>query len=237
MTFWEVIGELFEWNIRHQSWRFAKKGATTKIASPSSIIEWYGLNFWWHQNCYLPLPLGSVDLVITLYQVHTYLPWLILLHTPVCTQDRHFTHNYLKTSFKIVFLKIVWLWKPVNCHWKSLTPAVMVYVFIYKVVYCSPCPLSNFLSHYPINILKLMPYIYSSSMGAYIPVDSYQAVVSTKYNTNMQVLPLLTTQKSFPTGTSPSTLSLCQFFGHLSLTRAEGYSISGIIEALALWLV
>ena len=36
------------------------------------------------------------------------------------------------------------------------------------------------------NILKLLPYIYSSSMGSFISVDSYQTSVSTKYNTKIQ---------------------------------------------------
>ena len=63
----------------------------------------------------------------------------------------------------------------------------MVYVFIYTVVYPPPSPLHNCLSQYPINILKLMPYKYSSYIGSFLPVDSYQDSVSTKYSTKMQV--------------------------------------------------
>ena len=68
-----------------------------------------------------------------------------------------------------------------------MSPAVMVYVFIHTVVYFSLSPLSNLLYQYPMNIIKLLPYIYSSSIGSCIPVDSNQASVSTKYTTKMQV--------------------------------------------------
>ena len=68
-----------------------------------------------------------------------------------------------------------------------MTPAVIVYGFIYTVVYCSPSPLFNLVSHYPMNILKLMSYLYSSSMGSFVPVDLYHATVSTKYIIKMQV--------------------------------------------------
>ena len=37
------------------------------------------------------------------------------------------------------------------------------------------------------NILKLLPYKYISSMGSCIPVDSYHDSVSKKYDTKMQV--------------------------------------------------
>ena len=74
------------------------KGATMKIASPSSYLEWYGQIFWRHQNCYLPPSLVRVYLVIPLYQVHTSMPWQILLHTPLCTHDRHFSHNIFRIS-------------------------------------------------------------------------------------------------------------------------------------------
>ena len=37
------------------------------------------------------------------------------------------------------------------------------------------------------NILKLLPYKYSSSIGSCIPVASYHDSVITKYNTKMQV--------------------------------------------------
>ena len=116
-----------------------------------------------------------------------------------------------------------------------MTPDVMLYVFIYTVVYCLSSPLLNFLFHFPINILDPLPCIYSSSMGSYITIDSYHASVSTKYNTKMQVPRLLTTWEFCPTGTSPSTLSLCQVFSHLSLMREEVCSILGIVEALAPW--
>ena len=83
----------------------AKKGATMKIASPSSIIEWYRQIFWQHQNCYLPPSLGRVDLVIPLYQVHTYLPWPLFLHTPVCTHYGHFSTIFSEYLSKLLSLK------------------------------------------------------------------------------------------------------------------------------------
>ena len=35
------MGSIFECNIGDQGWELQKKGATMKIASPASIIEWY----------------------------------------------------------------------------------------------------------------------------------------------------------------------------------------------------
>ena len=45
----------------------------------------------------------------------------------------------------------------------------------------------QFMSDYPMNNIKLLPYIYSSSMVSFIYVDSFQASISNMYNTNMQV--------------------------------------------------
>ena len=47
--------------------------------------------------------------------------------------------------------------------------------------------------------------------------------------------PLLTTQKYFPTRTSPSTLSLFHVFGQLYQIRAYGCSTRDIAEALVPW--
>ena len=57
-----------------------KKGASMKIESSSSVLDWYRQIFWHHQNCYLPPSWGSVDSLIPLYQVHIYLPWPNLLY-------------------------------------------------------------------------------------------------------------------------------------------------------------
>ena len=54
-------------------------------------------------------------------------------------------------------------------------------------------------------------------------------------NVSVAGLPLLTTQKYYPTTTTPSTVSLCHVFDHLSLMRAEGCSIRAIDEALDPW--
>ena len=58
-----------------------KKGATMKIESFSSVLDWYRQIFWHHQKCYLPPSWGSVYLLIPLYQGHIYLPWPNLLYT------------------------------------------------------------------------------------------------------------------------------------------------------------
>ena len=86
----------------------------------------------------------------------------------------------------------------------------MVYVFIYIVVYCSPSPLSNFLSNYPIKIIKLLPYIYSLSMGSCIYIDSCQASVSTKYNTKIQLQKKYNIHNNNPVNTSAKlTQTMC----------------------------
>ena len=70
---------------------------------------------------------------------------------------------------------------------KYLAPAIMVYVFIYVVIYCSPSPISKRLPRYPMHMLKLLTYKYITSMISCPPVDWYQASLITKYNTRMQV--------------------------------------------------
>ena len=107
-----------------------------------------------------------------------------------------FPQYFQNISLK-VFLKMGWLQKAVYFHWKQLTPVVIGYFFIHTVLYCSTSPMSNFLSHYLMNILKLLTCIYSSPMGLCIPVDSYQASVSWKYNTKMHVLLLPTNRNVF----------------------------------------
>ena len=68
-----------------------------------------------------------------------------------------------------------------------MTPSLMMHVFIHTVEYKSPSPLFNLLSHYPMNVLKLLPFKSISSMVSLLPVDSYHASVITKYKSNMQV--------------------------------------------------
>ena len=54
-------------------------------------------------------------------------------------------------------------------------------------------------------------------------------------NASVAGLPLLTTQKSCPTSTRPSNLSLYHFFAHLSLIRLEGCNIWSISDFLDPW--
>ena len=63
----------------------------------------YGISFLHNQNCYLPKYLGTVDLVITLYQVHFYLSWPHLLYTHVCRHDRQFPPNIVLICLYLCF--------------------------------------------------------------------------------------------------------------------------------------
>ena len=56
----------------------------------------YEYRFWWHQMFYLTPSWGSIYLLISLYQVRTYLTWSLFLYTPICTHDRNFYHNFVK---------------------------------------------------------------------------------------------------------------------------------------------
>ena len=102
------------------------------IVSPSSILEWYGKIFWRHQNCYLSPSLGSFYLIIPLYQVHTYLHWPTLLHTHVCTHDRHFSDNIFKNISLNSFIYNGLTLKTCLLSLKHLTWAILVhYIYIY----------------------------------------------------------------------------------------------------------
>ena len=145
----------------------------------------YGISFWQHQNCYLPKSWGGVDLVIPLYQVHTYLYGPHIMYTNACRYEMHFSLNYVKMSFSILSFKYVG-----TCFLVLKTDCIInnnVFFYSYRVMYSSPSPLSNFLPHYPMHMLKLLPKKYISSMGSCQPVDSYKSLVSAKHNTKIQV--------------------------------------------------
>ena len=107
---WIESAPFFQWYAGRSLGRFLNEILVTQSWR---LQQWYFhencisfINYWVIQTnilttpiyCYLLTSLGSVDLVIPLYQVHTYLPWPIFLLTPVCTHDRHFFRKCFKIS-------------------------------------------------------------------------------------------------------------------------------------------
>ena len=137
----------------------------------------------------LPFPIFRNHWFVNYFIPITHLPDLASFsaHPYMYTWKALYPQFFQNASLRC-FLKIGWIWKPVSWNKKQqLTPAVMVYVFIYTVIYCSYPPLSNLLSCYSTQILKLLTNKYISSMGSCHTVDSYKSSVSKKYKTKMQV--------------------------------------------------
>ena len=99
------MGNIFECNIGDQGWELQKRVPPWKLHLLHQFLSDME-NILRHQNCYLPPSLGSADLVITSYQVHTYLPWSIFVHSPVCRVlpwKLHLLHQFLSDT-KSIFM-------------------------------------------------------------------------------------------------------------------------------------
>ena len=112
----------------------------------------YGISFWKHQSCYLPKSWVGVYLVITWYQVHTYLYGTHILYIHLCRHEMHFFLNYVKMSFSILSFKYVG-----TCFLVLKTDCIInnnVCFYSYRVIYYSP-------SHFP--IVASLPYAHAET--------------------------------------------------------------------------